>query len=110
MTNQLDAALRRFYEESPRRRWSSEVDVGLCWRGLDGSTYRAAWVVSTGEVYSVRHGDPADPDRVEVLARLDVRALRRELRDWLDTCAREEPGSYEWLRDRAAAVHATVAA
>jgi hypothetical protein len=108
MSSELDAALRRFYSESPMRRWSAEVDVGLRWRGLDGSTYRAAWVVSTGEVYSVRHGDPADPDRVEVLAQLDVQELRGELREWLDACARDEPGSYEWLRDRAAAVHETV--
>jgi hypothetical protein len=110
MTTELDAALRRFYSDRPRRRWSSEVDVGLRWRGRDGSTYRVAWVVSTRELYSVRHGDPADPDRVEVLASVGAWTLQGQLSDWIATCARDEPGSYEWLRERAATVHETVAA
>ena len=110
MSTELDAALRRFYSDRPRRRWSSEVDVGLHWRGLDGSTYRVAWVVSTGELYSVRHGDPADADRIEVLAQVGPWGLQRELSNWIATCGRDERGSYEWLRERAAAVHETVAA
>src|SRR6266498_1009793 len=75
----LHPALRDFYAEDARRAHSAERDLGLRWRSVDGSTYRAAWVEDTGELYSVRHGSPEDGHRVTVLARLSADALEREL-------------------------------
>jgi hypothetical protein len=102
----VDPALRRFYAEDPRRAHSTEVDVGLRWLSVDGSSYRAAWIADTGELYSVRHGHPAEGDRHRVLARLSADALERELYGWLELCDSDELGSYEALRVRAAAVAA----
>jgi hypothetical protein len=102
-TPRHDPALSRFYARNPRRARSSERDLGLRWRSRDNSTYRAAWIVDTGELYSVRHGGPAEPGRVTVLARLDAAALERELAGWREVCDAGEPGSYEWLRRRARA-------
>jgi hypothetical protein len=99
----LDASVCSFYEEDERRAHSSERDLGLRWRGRDGSSYRAAWVADTGELYSVRHGSTAADDRLAVLARVDEDALERELAGWREVCEGDRPGSYEWLRERAAA-------
>ena len=100
---ELDASLRSFYEDDKRRARSCERDLGLRWRARDGSSYRAAWVADTGELYSVRHGNSAADDRLAVLARVDGDALGRELAGWRDVCDSDKPGSYEWLRERAAA-------
>ena len=100
---EVDASLRSFYDEDKRRARSSERDLGLHWRGRDGVSYRAAWVAETGELYSVRHGDSAADDRLAVLARVNEDALERELAGWHEVCDSDEPGTYEWLRERAAA-------
>lgn len=100
---ELDASLRAFYGDDSRRAGSSERDLGLHWRGRDGSSYRVAWVAETGELYSVRHGDSGADDRLDVLARVDEEALEHELAGWTDVCKSDKPGTYEWLRDRAAA-------
>jgi hypothetical protein len=100
---ELDASLRSFYTEDARRARSSERDLGLHWRARDGLSYRAAWVAETGELYSVRHGDSAAHDRLAVLARVDEEALERELAGWHEVCDSDKPGTYEWLRERAAA-------
>ena len=104
----LHPALRDFYAEDARRAHSAERDLGLRWRSVDGSTYRAAWVEDTGELYSVRHGSPEDGHRVTVLARLSADALERELAGWREVCDSERPGSYEWLRERAAKAEAGI--
>jgi hypothetical protein len=101
--SELDASLRSFYGKDTRRARSSERDLGLHWRARDGFSYRAAWVAETGELYSVRHGDSAADDRLDVLARVDEETLERELAGWHEVCDSDEPGSYEWLRERAAA-------
>lgn len=98
-----DPALRGVYEHDARRAGSAELDVGLRWRSLDGSTYRAAWIESTRELYSVRHGGPADERPISVLALIDADALERELEGWRELCKRDRPGSYEWLVEHAAA-------
>jgi hypothetical protein len=100
---ELDASLRSFYEEDAQRARSTERDLGLHWRARDGSSYRAAWVADTGELYSVRHGNSAADDRLAVLARVDGEALERELAGWHEVCGSDTPGTYEWLRERAAA-------
>src|SRR5919204_5434167 len=96
---ELDASLRSFYAQDSRRARSSERDLGLTWRARDGVSYRAAWVVDTGELYSVRHGDSEADDRLTVLARVDEEAFERELAGWQEACDRAKPGTYEWLRD-----------
>lgn len=102
----LDPALSDFYARSPRRARSRERDFGLQWRARDKSTYRAAWIAETGELYSVRHGGPTEADRVTLLARLDAPALERALDGWRQVCDTGEPGSYEWLQERARAADA----
>jgi hypothetical protein len=99
--SRLDPALSDFYGRHPRRARSRERDVGLRWRARDHSTYRAAWIADTGELYSVRHGALTEADRVTVLARLDAQALERALDGWRQVCDTGEPGSYEWLVERA---------
>src|SRR5437764_11095346 len=99
----LDASLRSFYSEDRRRATSSERDLGLHWRARDGVSYRAAWVEDTGELYTLRHGDSGAADRLDVLARVDEEALDHELAGWHGVCETDDPGTYEWLRERATA-------
>jgi hypothetical protein len=99
----VDPALRDFYAEDPRRQHSSERDFGLRRRDLDESTYRAAWIADTGELYTVRHGSPSEASRLTVLARLDSDRLERALDGWHEVLGTGEPGTYEWLRARARA-------
>ncbi|HEY2600307.1 MAG TPA: hypothetical protein VGI67_02040 [Thermoleophilaceae bacterium] len=99
---EVDASLRSFYREDRRRARSSERDIGLHWRARDGESYRVAWVADTGELYAVRHGDSGADDRLFVLARVDAETLERDLAGWQDVCDSDAPGSYEWLRERAA--------
>jgi hypothetical protein len=102
----LNPALNDFYKRDPRRARSRERDLGLRWRARDHSTYRAAWIEDTGELYSVRHGSPAEGAGVTVLARLDGGRLDHALYGWRAVCDSDEPGSYEWLQERARAVDA----
>jgi hypothetical protein len=97
----LAPALNDFYKHDPRRARSRERDLGLRWRARDDSTYRAAWIADTGELYSVRHGNHADEARVTVLGRLDGGTLERALHGWREVCDSDEPGTYEWLQERA---------
>jgi hypothetical protein len=99
----VDPALKNFYAEDARRERSRELDFGLRWRALDQSTYRAAWIADTGELYTVRHGAPAEASRVTVLARLGADRLERALKGWREVLDTGEPGTYEWLRARARA-------
>jgi hypothetical protein len=97
------SSLVDFYASDALRLTSSEVDVGLLWRdGLDGPTYRAAWVSDTGEFYVVRHADPeAGGGEVEVLARFGDRSqLDAAMRGFAHVCG--HPESAAWLRARAA--------
>jgi hypothetical protein len=82
----MDAGLRAFYAADPRRGPSRE---------------RAAWIADTEELYTVRHsGDTADAE-VTVLARVGADALDRALAGWRRICEGGQPGSYEWLVERA---------
>jgi hypothetical protein len=98
----MGAGLRAFYAADPRRGGSPELDYGLRWRSAQGTTYRAAWIADTEELYSVRHGGDSDAE-VTVLARLGREGLERALAGWRRICDSDQPGSYEWLLERAAA-------
>jgi hypothetical protein len=100
----MSAGLRAFYAADPRRAPSSERDFGLRWRSAQGTTYRAAWIADTQELYSVRHGGDAEHAEVTVLARLGGEALDRAFAGWRRICDSDQPGSYEWLLERAAGV------
>jgi hypothetical protein len=99
----MGAGLRAFYAADPRRGASHERDFGLRWRSAQGTTYRAAWIADTQELYAVRHGGDSEQAEVTVLARLGVEALDRALAGWRRVCDSDQPGSYEWLLERAAA-------
>ena len=98
----MGAGLRAFYAADPRRGPSSERDFGLRWRSAQGTTYRAAWIADTQELYSVRHGGDTEHAEVTVLARLGGEAVDRALAGWHRICDSDQPGSYEWLLERAA--------
>jgi hypothetical protein len=98
----MDASLRAFYAADPRRGPSPELDLGLRWRSAQGTTYRVAWIADTEELYSVRHSGDLEGAEVTVLARLASDALDRALAGWRTICDSDQPGSYEWLLERAA--------
>jgi hypothetical protein len=97
----MDAGLRAFYAADPRRERSRERDLGLRWRSVHGTTYRAAWIAETEELYAVRHSGSGNAE-VTVLARLGSEALDRALAGWRAICDAGKPGSYEWLLERVA--------
>ena len=97
----MGAGLRAFYAADPRRGPSRERDFGLSWRSVHGTTYRAAWIADTQELYSVRYSGETEDAEVTVLARLGADALERCLAGWRRICEAGEPGSYEWLVERA---------
>src|ERR671917_163157 len=101
------------FEASDRARSGSrERDLGLAWHSerRGGATYRAAWVVATGELIAVRHGAPPEGGRVMLLGRMGAEELERRLDGWEDVVG--EPGSFEWLVQHASphARHARAAA
>jgi hypothetical protein len=97
----MDPGLRSFYAEDPRRAPSPERDLGLRWRSIHGTTYRAAWIADTEELYAVRHSGATEDAEVTVLARIGAAALERALAGWRRICNSDQPGSYEWLVERA---------
>ena len=60
-------------------------------------------IADTEELYSVRHGGEGESAEVTVLARLGSEALDCALAGWRRVCDSDQPGSYEWLLERAAA-------
>ena len=93
-------SIEAFYRADARRRHSRERDVGLMWRGAADTTFRAAWVQETGEVYLVEHGHPADGGgTVSLLARrFGLGELHAALRGYAHVCGRA--GSLAWLLER----------
>jgi hypothetical protein len=95
-------ALSSFYAADRTRKRSRERDVGLYWReGTNGPTYRAAWVLDTGELIAVRHGALNEGGgTVELLNVFRYpEDLEEALEGWDDVCG--EPDSIVWLRARA---------
>ena len=103
MIQQSYLTLNAFYSADRRRLRSRERDVGLAWRGDDGTSFRAAWVQETGEVYLFRHGAPtAGGGRVDLLERrFGIGELQTVLHGYRDVCGR--PGSLSWFFNRTAA-------
>ena len=99
----MSAGLRAFYAANRGRGATEERDLGLRWRSAHGTTYRAAWIADTEELYSVRHGGEREPAEVTVLAHLGAEALDCALAGWRRVCDSDQPGSYEGLLERAAA-------
>jgi hypothetical protein len=97
----MSPRLRAFYAADPRRHGSAERDLGLRWRSTTGATYRAAWIADTEELYSVRHSGATEEAQVTVLARVGAEVLDRVLVGWRRICDSGQPGSYEWLVERA---------
>jgi hypothetical protein len=96
-------SLAAFYNASPGRLSSREIDIGLWWREReDGPLHRAAWVCDTGELYLAALGPrERGAGTVEVLARETSRTrLESGLAGWRERCGRG--GSLQWLRERAA--------
>lgn len=96
------ASIKALYADPIRRR-SRERDLGLRWQAADGTTYRAAWIEETGELYAVEHlrvdrRGKRIGGRVRILGRLPAAALDRTLRGWSEICG--QVASYEWLLGR----------
>jgi hypothetical protein len=105
----MSARVRGFYMADPRRRTSAERDFGLRWRSSTGATYRAAWIADTEELYSVRHSGADEDAEVTVLARVGADLLDCVLAGWRRICDSDQPGSYEWLVERAASARRAAA-
>ena len=113
--------ISQFYDDDPSRRESDEENFGDGWSTEvdQHSTYRANWLLATGELYIVREPHPGglfaryldqlDIDQVdveqltvEVLGTFDSEAaVKQALSGWEQ--AMTHTNSLEWLRERAAA-------
>jgi hypothetical protein len=94
MTSPTYPSLDAFYAADARRRRSRERDIGLAWRARAGSSFRAAWVQETGEVYLCKHGEP---DRGGGIVLVLPRRFEEEpaFDGYRRVCGR--PGSLAWL-------------
>jgi hypothetical protein len=113
--------ISQFYDANPARRESEEESFGDGWTTEDDphSTYRASWLVETGELYVVREPHPggliarfldqfgvdqADVKQltVHVLGHFDSDAtVKQALSGWEKHMTRHD--SLAWLRERVAA-------
>jgi hypothetical protein len=112
--------ISEFYDADPTRRESDEEGFGDGWstESDQHSTYRASWLLETGELYIVREPHPGglfaryldqlgidqvDVKQltVEVLGRFESEAaVKQALTGWEQ--AMTHPNSLDWLRGRAA--------
>lgn len=99
-TDAMEPALRRFYDADPRRGPSLERDLGVNWVSVHGTSYRAAWIADTEELYAVRRSGDTGRAQVTVLGRLSAGAVERALAGWRRVSESGRPGSYEWLLER----------
>jgi hypothetical protein len=93
-------SLDAFYSADARRRHSRERDIGLFWRSVDGTSFRAAWVQETGEVYLYRHGHPMEGGgTVDLLVRrFGLGDLQSTINGYREIVGRR--GSLAWFFDR----------
>jgi hypothetical protein len=97
---------REFEAAHPARAAAPEVSYGEPWRTVRfGPAYRAAWLPSTGELFTVRLGpNHAGGGRVELLAHVpDMAMLAEMLSGWREACGTFD--SIRWLRARVAHAH-----
>jgi DNA-directed RNA polymerase subunit RPC12/RpoP len=99
--DQTYASMEDFVRADLARLSSREIDFGVLWRDGANSSYRAAWVEQTGELYVVQAGPPsAGGGHVEVLGVTDRPGVEAALEGW-QARAREH-ASIGWIRRRAA--------
>jgi hypothetical protein len=98
---EVHASLAAFYAADPRRWPSREIDVGLRWRGPGQSTYRAAYIEETTELYLFEHlRSDGGGGMVFVHERACAHWGRAEIfRGWKPICGNE--GSLAWFLSRA---------
>jgi hypothetical protein len=97
---------REFEAERPARAASGEADYGQPWRTVRfGPVYRAAWLPSTGELFTARLGpNHAGGGRIELLAHVpDGGELAEMLSGWQEAVGTFD--SIRWLRARVAHAH-----
>ena len=101
MTSPTYPSLDAFYAADVRRRRSRERDVGLAWRARAGTSFRAAWVQETGEVYLCKHGHPDEGGGTVLVLprRFGAGEVGPAFAGYREVCGR--PGSLRWLLDRA---------
>ena len=106
MFAQTYPSLEAFYAADFRRRHSKERDLGLLWRDRGEAAFRAAWVQGTGEVYLFMYAQiDGSGGTVDVLdRRFTLREIVRTFAGYRDHCG--QPGSLQWLLDRAGATGA----
>jgi len=63
--------IEEFYDADPRRRPSTEVELGTEWRDTLGVRHEIGWIADTGELYSMR--EPVAPEREDPFGGLHVR-------------------------------------
>lgn len=51
--------IEQFYDADPRRRSSTELELGQDWRDAHGVRYELSWVEDTGELYVMREPAPS---------------------------------------------------
>jgi hypothetical protein len=97
------ASLAAFYGADARRWPSREYDFGLRWRGEDGSTYRAALVEATGELYLFEHVRAGGGGGMVFVLERHCGCARATVafHGWQDVCGKA--GSLKWFLARAAA-------
>lgn len=94
------ASMEEFVRADPVRLTSREVDFGVLWRDGRDTSYRAAWVEETGELYVVQAGPPsAGGGHVEVLGMTGREGVEAALDGW--QARYREAGSIAWMRRRA---------
>ena len=102
------ATLKEFYDANQTRRQSPEADYGVHWtKAGDQARWRVSYIRDTGEIYTLRQGDPKNSP-VEILGthRADTvpegelwyASLESRLVGWAEACPR--PDSLAWLRGR----------
>jgi hypothetical protein len=110
--------IEEFYDADPRRRPSTEVELGTEWKDALGVRYEVNWIADTGELYTMR--EPVPPEwedpfggvhvrtgdsaptagmTVAVVAQIPARErLDQVLGGWEQ--AMDAPNSVAWLVDR----------
>jgi DNA-directed RNA polymerase subunit RPC12/RpoP len=95
------ASMEDFVRADLDRLSSREIDFGVLWRDGANTSYRAAWVEETGELYVVQAGQPSGGGgHVEVLGVTDRAGVEAALEGW--QARAEEHASIGWIRRRAA--------
>jgi hypothetical protein len=94
------ASMEEFARADPVRLTSREVDFGVLWRDGRDTSYRAAWIQDTGELYVVQAGaSSTGGGHVEVLGVTDREGVEAALDGW--QARYREAGSIAWIRRRA---------